>query len=89
MRTVITTLVKTSVVAAFGYMLYDLNRRVQHQYDYDETILTTLMTVHDLDAIENEQAGIAIYTPEAWDEKMMGEFRDKLDDLPTAEGHDE
>lgn len=89
MRTVITTLAKTSLVAAFGYMLYDLNRRVQHQYDYAETILGTLMLVHDLDAIENEQAGISIYTPEARQEKMMGEFREKLDDLPTAEGHDE
>lgn len=89
MKNIIATIAKTSVAAAFGYMLYDLNRHVQHQYDYAETILSTLMSVHDLDAIENEQAGIYIYTPEAHQEKMMGEFREKLDDLPTAEGHDE
>ena len=89
MRTVITALAKTSVVAAFGYMLYDLNRHVRHQYDYADTILQTLLEVHDLDAIENEEAGIGIYTLDYFEEKMAGEFREKLDNLPTAEGHDE
>lgn len=89
MKNIIATIAKTSVVVAFGYMLYDLNRRVRHQDDYAETILSTLMLVHDLDAIENEQAGIAVCTPEYRKEKVVGEFQEKLDNLPTAEGHDE
>lgn len=85
MRTIITTL----AAAALGCALYDLRRQVIRAQGYGDTLLQTLMSVHDLDAIENDDAGIYIYTKEYYEKGLQEEFKEQIDNLPTAEGHDD
>lgn len=85
MRTIITTL----AAAALGCALYDLRRQVIRAHGYGDTLLQTLMSVHDLESIENDDAGIYIYTKEYYEKSLQEEFKEQIDNLPTAEGHDE